>query len=187
MEKENNGNQENTFSSINNNIYLKLLEKNIIKKNITSTEPNVNNNKKNEVILANLKFGKNLLIWLLKKSNYINVQRTHSTKIRKSNNNFSKKNINKKLRNKLPEKFQIIPRINKLKNLTEESMNNLLKMEQDKSQFYIQTPAPINLFSNNELKQKINRVYNSSFNRNKNLSLSAHKRDLNKNSFLSIN
>ena len=184
MELENIGNQEHTFSSTN--IDINLVENNIIQKNITKTEPNEKYIIKNKIILDNLKFGKNLLIWLLKKSKNKNRKRPHSTKMQKINNNSAQKNINRRQQNILSEKYKNIPRINKLQYLTEESINDLLKTEQDKSHFYSPTSTPMNLFSNNELKKKINRVYNSSFKANKKLSLKMAKKDTNKNSFLAI-
>lgn len=155
MEKENcNINQKKKFSSEDNS-ELNSTQKNIIKKNKTFTEDNKYNNKKKKIFLTNLKFGKNLLIWLLRKSKYIDEQKINSVKKIKKNINEAKENtIKNKQKNRLSEKYKITPQINKLRFLTDESMNELLKTEQDTSKYY--SPTNINIFSNNELKEKIN-------------------------------
>ena len=155
MEKENcNINQKKKFSSEDNS-ELNSTQKNIIKKNKTFTEDNKYNNKKKKIFLTNLKFGKNLLIWLLRKSKYIDEQKINSVKKIKKNINEAKENtIKNKQKNRLSEKYKITPQIDKLRFLTDESMNELLKTEQDTSKYY--SPTNINIFSNNELKEKIN-------------------------------
>ena len=166
MDKEKNSKIPKEGLSLYKNIGLNLdllQKKKIIKKNKTFTAEN-NKNKRDKIYLSNLKFGQNLLIWLLKKSKYINNNKDLSTS--KKRDNYPEENLEKK---KISEKFKIIPGIDKLYHLTDQSINDILKSEQDKSEF--STPKNFNIFSNQELKKRLNNIYNSSIRPNKKLSI----------------
>ena len=152
------------------NLNLQPKRKNILKKNKTCTTEN-NNKNKNKRNSMHSKFGENLLVCLLKKSKYMINSRNPSAK-RKSKNYFEKNIENK---NQLSEKFKNIPGINKLHYLTDHSMNELLKTEQDKYSFRQTTPN--NIFTNFELKKRVKNIYNTAFGENKKLSLTELKNE----------
>ena len=164
-------NKKHSFSLMKNlgiNLNILSKRKNIIKKNKTFTNENNNKNRRNT---KHLKFGQNLLVWLLKKPKYMANSRNPSTN-RKRKNHFIENIENK---NQLSEKYKYIPGINKLHYLTDQSMNELLKTEQETYHF---TFSNFNkFFANNENKNKIKNVYNSAFRSSKKLSLDQIKNE----------
>ena len=174
MDKEKNNKMQNNGLSLLTNIGLNInlfqKQKNKIK---TFTSEN-NKNSRNRSYLSNLKFGQNLLIWLLKKPKYLNNNKENNKEFQtaKNRDNYFIEKIKK---GKISEKFKIIPGIDKLYHLTDQSINDILKNEQDKFEFTTQNS--INIFSNNELKKRINNIYKYSFKINKKLSINVPKEE----------
>ena len=149
---------------------LKLKRQFSLKKNIDSNlMPNKNKNNRNQTFgnenkniqkskkltLASLKFNENLLIKLLKQSKFIikskrNKKRNDLIDNYKTINNRPKKRY-------LSEKFRNIPGIDKLKYLTNQSMNELIRSEQ---KINFETP---NITLTNKQNENSNLINKSKF------------------------
>ena len=106
--------------------------------------------------LAYLKFKQNILIWLLKNSKYDNQRETSRSRKGK---NISFKNSHNK--SQLSEKYKNIPGINRLHNLTDKSMNELLNKDSHSN-----SSVPITLLSAKSLEKRKNK-FNSAFKTNR--------------------
>ena len=162
---------------INKNLGLSLLQlsnKNLDTQNHTNRSED-NNGHKKKYDLSNLNFNGNLLIKLLKRTKYKNVSKKILPERKKRK--FLFKNYNTELdkkrnRNHLSEKYRNIPGISKLKYLTEDSINDILKREEKTSILSI----PLNLEESIiEKTKKIKSEYKSPFIINKKLSLNNNK------------
>ena len=183
--KTENKDQKKEFSSLKNlDLISNFLKKKTIKKNTFIDKKN-NKRKKNPVFLSS-NFGKNLLIYLLKKPKYL---KSEEKELRKRSTDYFKKQIN--IKTQLSEKFKNIPGINKLHYLTDESLSKIIKLQQDYSHFY--SPTPLNNIKNMKFQQNENIICNSVFRTCKRLDLNdINKKDnkdsnpINKNGILFI-
>ena len=134
-----------------------------------------NNKNKKNLNITKLYFNDNLLIKILKKSkfkinskNYLHVLNRKKNFINNRNASISRKNDS----NNLSEKFRSIPGISKLRYLTDESINDILKRE-EKTNI---TSIPLNSDASIIEKNRRNKSENKSpFIINKKLSLSNYK------------
>ena len=132
--------------SLKKKIYNNLISnKNIRKENKTIDYEN-KKIKSKKLTLASLKFNENILIKILKQSKFKVKSKANKNRINGLIDDYKKLNIRNKKRY-LSEKFRNIPGINKLKYLTDQSMNELIARE-EKTNF--DTPnITINIKQNN--------------------------------------
>ena len=120
--------RKNQFS-LKKNIGCNIIpDKNIKAQNMTIESGNKKNDKNKRLTLASLKFNENVLVKILKQSKF--KIKTKGNKKRNDLIDDNKKINNRTTKRYLSEKFRNIPGIDKLKYLTNQSMNELIRSEE---------------------------------------------------------